>query len=42
MFDFYDSNNTKINVTIITIFNALFYVIFNYNNKMKKSDNSNK
>ena len=41
MFDFHDSKNTKIVVTIITIFDALLYVIFNYNDKMKKSSDLN-
>ena len=40
MFDFHDSNNTKIVVTIITIFDALSYVIFNYNDKTKRSSDS--
>ena len=42
MFDFHDSNNTKVAVTAITISDALSYVIFNYNDKVKRSSDLNK
>ena len=42
MFDFHDSNNTKVAVTATTISDALPYVISNYNGKVERPGDSGK
>ena len=42
MFDFHEFNNSKIAITITTIFDAMLFVISSYDNKKKKRSDSDK